>query len=44
VRFGALDGDPELGPQLHSYVDSKAVWDVLPDDGLPRCGPGTLDE
>lgn len=36
VRFGALDGDPELRPQYHSFVDSRAPWDELPDDGLPR--------
>jgi len=36
VRFGALDGDPGIRPQYHSYVDSRAVWDELPDDGLPR--------
>jgi hypothetical protein len=36
VRFGALDGDPGLRPQYHSFVDSRAVWDTLPDDGLPR--------
>ncbi len=36
VRFGALDGDPEIAPQYHAFVTSKAVWDELPDDGLPR--------
>jgi hypothetical protein len=36
VRLGALDGDPGLRPQYHSFVGSKAPWDVLPDDGLPR--------
>jgi hypothetical protein len=36
VRLGALDGDPEVRPMRHSYVDSRAPWDELPDDGLPR--------
>ena len=31
-----LDGDPGIAPQYHSYVDSKAVWETLCDDGLPR--------
>ena len=22
--------------QFHTYIDSKAPWDELPDDGLPR--------
>jgi hypothetical protein len=36
VRFGALDGDPEIGPEYHTFVASAASWDELPDDGLPR--------
>ncbi len=36
VRFGALDGDPGIRPQYHSFVDSKADWDPLVEDGLPR--------
>jgi hypothetical protein len=36
VRFGTLDGDPQIKPQYHSFVDSRAPWDELPDDGLPR--------
>ena len=36
IRLGALDGDPEIRPQYHSFVDSRAAWDVLPDDGVPR--------
>jgi hypothetical protein len=36
IRFGALDDDPELRPQYHSFVGSRAPWDELPDDGLPR--------
>jgi hypothetical protein len=36
VRLGALDGDPGIRPQDHAFVDSRAPWAVLPDDGLPR--------
>jgi hypothetical protein len=36
VRLGTLDGDPGIRPEFHTYVDSKAPWDELPDDGLPR--------
>jgi hypothetical protein len=38
IRLGALDGDPEIRPQYHSFVDSRAAWDDLPDDGVPRYG------
>jgi hypothetical protein len=36
VRLGAFDGDPGVRPQHHQFVDSAAVWEPLPDDGLPR--------
>lgn len=36
IRLGSLDGDPGIRPQSHSFVDSRAAWDELPDDGLPR--------
>ena len=36
IRAGALDDDPGIRPELHIYVDSRAPWDELPDDGLPR--------
>jgi hypothetical protein len=36
VRFGALDADPDIRPQYHQFVASKASWDLVPDDGLPR--------
>jgi hypothetical protein len=36
VRLGALDADPGIAPQYHSFVRSKAAWETLPDDGLPR--------
>jgi arginase len=36
VRLGSLDEDPGIRPQYHSWVGSKAAWDLLPPDGLPR--------
>jgi hypothetical protein len=36
IRMGAFDDDPGIRPQAHVFVDSRAVWDVIPDDGLPR--------
>ncbi|MBV8431830.1 MAG: GFA family protein [Solirubrobacterales bacterium] len=36
VRLGGLDADPGIGPQYHSFVGSKASWETLPEDGLPR--------
>jgi hypothetical protein len=36
VRLGALDDNPGQRPQYHSFVGSRAPWDELPDDGLPR--------
>ena len=36
IRMGSFDDDPGVRPQAHVFVDSRAPWDVLPDDGLPR--------
>jgi hypothetical protein len=36
IRLGALDGDPGIRPQFHLHVESRAAWEDLPDDGLPR--------
>ena len=36
VRLGALDDDPGIRPQYRSFTASRAPWDELPDDGLPR--------
>ena len=36
IRMGAFDDDPGIRPQGHVFVDSRAAWDELPDDGLPR--------
>jgi len=42
VRLGAL-GDAPDRITYHQFVASKAAWDELPDDGVPRhpeAGPG----
>jgi len=36
IRLGSLDRDPGIRPQYHSFVDSKAPWDAIHEDGLPR--------
>jgi hypothetical protein len=36
VRLGVLDGDPGLRPSYHQFVAYAAVWQPLPEDGLPR--------
>ncbi len=36
IRLGSLDGDPEIRPQYHQFVDSAAPWVDLPEDGLLR--------
>jgi hypothetical protein len=36
VPMGSLDDDPGARPTRHIYVDSKAPWYEIPDDGLPR--------
>jgi hypothetical protein len=36
VRLGALDEDPGVRPSYHQYVAYAAVWEPIPDDGLPR--------
>ena len=36
VRLGVLDGDPGIRPAVRQYVAYAAVWEPLPDDGLPR--------
>ena len=43
VRLGTLDDDPGIRPQYHSFVDSRAAWERLPDDGLERYPGRGLD-
>ena len=40
IRLGTIDGDPEIRPQLHSFVDSTPAWSEIPEDGLPRYPEG----
>lgn len=36
VRMGVIDGDPGVRPSCRQYVAYAAVWEPIPDDGLPR--------
>ena len=36
VRLGTVDGDPGIRPQKRQFVAYAAVWEQIPDDGLPR--------
>ncbi len=36
VRLGVFDTDPGVRPSFHQRVETAAVWQPLPDDGLPR--------
>ncbi len=36
VRLGTLDGDPGIRPSWRQYTAYAAVWEEIPDDGLPR--------
>jgi len=36
VRMGGFDGDPGVRPADRQFADDAAVWEPIPDDGLPR--------
>jgi len=36
VRLGAVDGDPGVRPSARQFVAYAAVWEPIPEDGLPR--------
>ena len=36
IRLGVLDDDPGIRPEYHSFASSKAPWEEICDDGLPR--------
>jgi hypothetical protein len=36
LRLGTVDGDPGVRPSYRQRVATAAVWEPLPDDGLPR--------
>jgi hypothetical protein len=40
IRLGAVEGDPGIRPEYHQWVSSAAVWEEIPDDGLPRYPEG----
>jgi hypothetical protein len=40
VRLGLFDGDPGIRPQHRQFVDYAAVWEPIPEDGLPRYPEG----
>jgi len=39
IRLGALDADPGIAPQFHTFVESRAPWDEI-TDGLPQYPQG----
>ncbi len=34
--MGTFDDDPGICPTVRQFVAYAAVWELLPDDGLPR--------
>jgi hypothetical protein len=36
VRLGAFDDDPGVRPSHRQFVAYAAVWEPIPEDGLPR--------
>ena len=40
IRLGRSTAEPGIRPQFHTFVASRAPWDELPDDGLPRYDEG----
>jgi hypothetical protein len=36
VRLGTVDGDPQIRPTHRQFTAYAAVWEQIPDDGLPR--------
>ena len=36
VRLGAFDADPGVRPSHRQFTTYAAVWEPIPDDGLPR--------
>jgi hypothetical protein len=36
VRLGAFDDDPGVRPAYRQFTAYAAVWEPLPDDGLPQ--------
>ena len=40
VRLGLFDGDPGIRPRHRQFVNYAAVWEPIPEDGLPRYPEG----
>jgi hypothetical protein len=36
IRMGTFDDDPGIRPSVRQFVAYAAVWERVPDDGLPR--------
>jgi len=36
LRLGVFDGDPGIRPSARHHTATAAVWEPIPDDGLPR--------
>jgi hypothetical protein len=36
VRMGTFDDDPGIRPSYHQFTSYAAVWEPIPNDGLPR--------
>lgn len=36
VRLGAFDEDPGIRPSYRQFVAYAALWEPIPDDGLPQ--------
>jgi hypothetical protein len=36
VRLGTVDGDPGIRPEKRQFTAYAAVWEPIPEDGLPR--------
>jgi len=35
-RLGSFDGDPGVRPSTRQFAAYAAVWEPIPDDGIPR--------
>ena len=36
IRMGTFDHDPGIRPSVRQFVAYAALWEPIPDDGLPR--------
>lgn len=42
IRMGGFDSDPGIRPGVRKFVAYAAIWEPLPDDGLPRYQDGVI--